>query len=445
MTGTTSTRRGLDPAWYLAAVLLGFLLVQSSLFVSAAVGAAPGPVLELILVLAGPLVGAALWWRADGDANPLNVPVRAFLLLLLAVWLIALAGTVMRGGEANALVFVVPILIAFVWTKPPTRRSVIAAGDAYVIGVAGVSVVALVLEVVGLVPSWYEALLANPAELEAYERIAYWVPLAEPLGLDGRWAGPFLHPNFAGMAMALVVLWGTGRFGVEVMSSRWRASAGWGALVLIALGMMLLTSSRTAIGAALAGTLVLIAAVAVWVRTRSIVAYALPTVSTVLLGLMLLGSWAYAGGIADASATIAANANLSGRTEVWAEYWQMWKSSLWFGVGDSGIASAIDAGTLPDWATHAHNLVLDAGARYGIVFLLLVLALLLASLLSASRAARQGTVWGLAIVVMLVAEGLTETPFKWLYLTPTLAGLVLAALLGCSPPTTLSTAASADG
>ncbi len=422
-------RSGIDPAWYLGATLLGFLLVQVALFLMAVLDASFPPWLELSIVLSVPLVAFALWSQTRRTVEPQSTVRKVFLALLLLVWLVAVTDEVFRERGFNTLALLLPLLIVMLWTRPPAGGSVVRAGDAYVIGLTVVSVAALFLEVANVIPSWYQALMADGDGFAAVERASYWVPLAGPLGLDGRWAGPFLHPNFAGMAAAVVLLWSTGRAASSFSRRARRQVTGvWGALVVAGLLMLTLTSSRTSLGAAFAGSVVLAIAVVTWGRPQRsgswVLLMGVPSALALLLGM----TWTAAGGMIDAAATVADNSSLSGRTEVWATYAAMWRESPWFGVGDVGIAAAIDTGQLPSWAHHAHNLGLDAATRYGVGFALLVAALLVTSLVATTGSARRGVPWALALVVMLLAEGLTETPFKWLFLTPTLAALILATM-----------------
>ena len=174
----------------------------------------------------------------------------------------------------------------------------------------------------------------------------YWIPLADLVGIDGRWAGPFDHPGRSGQAGAIVLVWGITRIGSAPGRASW----------LSGLAMVLLAGSNTAYLAAAAGACVVLAA---W-------------------GLRRVGPlprWV-AHRPAASSACSCSPSSSSART--WgspaARPSGPPTSSLWQELavdrgGEAGIAQAITDGRLPAWAYHAHNSWLDLLARNGVLAL----------------------------------------------------------------------------
>jgi O-antigen ligase len=119
----------------------------------------------------------------------------------------------------------------------------------------------------------------------------------------------------------------------------------------------------------------------------------------------------------------------SGRTTVWPEFVRLWGTDRILGVGQAGIDELIDAGVLPDWAHHAHNVALDTLVRYGVVGLAVMVVAFASAVFIVWKSARSGRVAGLALVVMLIVGGLADTILHWRYLTTPMAVLLLAVLM----------------
>ena len=411
-----------DPSTFLAAWLVTDVLVQFLLAVFpdwTLPGGRSGP---LIVALLGWAVSLVLWARTRGTALAPGL-LRWFLSSLLALWAFVTVLANVRGEPAGINALLAPILLLMLFIKPPTGRSALRAADAFAWAVVAAALVSLGLEVVHLIPSWYEVgvdweaiRLADyraPLQVIALpsgERAAYWVPLVDVLGLDGRWAGPFVHPNIAGPVGVFLLVYGVTRTGVRRV-----AFAGVGAL------MLLLTASRSSWGAALAG-LGVVAAVW-WLRRPSRLRAGWRALLVALPAMLFV------------FVAIALNPGLTGRSEVWPVFADLSRQAPLLGVGKQGITDAIADGSLPSWATHAHNVAFDALVRYGILGCALVLLVLVIATTMGVQAARAGRgAAGIAIVTALVVGGLADTTIQWGFWVNTTYALILAALISASLP-----------
>ena len=97
-----------------------------------------------------------------------------------------------------------------------------ACADVFAWAVVGFSAFTLALESAGVIPYWN---LGDPAAMIANERAAYFLPLADVFGIEGRWSGPFAHPNLAGPAGGFLLILGATRRGLNVSPSSPRASS----------------------------------------------------------------------------------------------------------------------------------------------------------------------------------------------------------------------------
>ena len=386
---------------YLAVLLVGDVVAQVVNYIvpeDADSGAlSPALVLSIGIVLAS----AVLWWRYPCRISP-SASLRLFLGAVMGLWLVAFIVAASRGESASIRLFILLFLLAALWLKPPTEDAAVRATVALGWTIVGATVLAVVLQATGVVPSWYERY--DLQELAEGDRTFYWLPLAEVLGIDARWAGPFVHPNLAGPLGAALLVFGLTRSGVTRV-----------AFSVTGAGILLLTGSRNSLVAGAAGVLVVV--IAWWLlrpgrlpRWLRVILAAVPVVA--MLAVLYLR-----------------DSGFSGRTTVWPEYVRLWADGPVFGVGQEGIDRLIDAGVLPGWAHHAHNVALDTLVRYGIVGLAVMLVAFGAGLVIVWSAARAGRVAGLALLVMLIVGGMADTILRWSYLTTPMALLLLAVLI----------------
>lgn len=362
----------------------------------------PGASAQFVVYIVGLALGLLLW-RACPSRQSAAGLFRVLIIVALALWLLDAGRRLAAGQMFNPLWVAVPLLLAMIWRKPPTREEAHAVVSGVAVTFAGAVVVALFSEMAGLSGSWYAVLQFE--RLQAWDAAYYWLPLADVLGVDGRWAGPFLHPNHAGPIGGLLIVVGMCRAGVL----RW-------IFLLMGFLVLLLTASRTSMIGALAGAVVVVAAAVLWDRgiSRSQwFALATGTVATfIILAWSVVGVNDAATSGEDLSVT-GQVANASGRPEVWAAYARIWAESPWWGVPDARIVLAVEAGELPDWAASAHNLLLDSLVRFGVVGAVLVVAVLTVTGVLAVRAAAAGARVGLGLLFVVLGSALTEAVVFW--------------------------------
>ena len=401
--GSSSTRWQPRPGTYLAVLLVGVVLtlLVLQLLPDWRIGPVPGVALVVVAYLA---LAVVAWAREPRTPRPEGL-LAWFLLAYLLQWIVLMSLLAVRQEEVSVTALVTPVLVLMVWFRLPTRAAATRAADVLAVAIVAAVAVALLAEMLGLVGSWYGA---SGADLAASERGNYWVPLAGPLGLDGRWAGPFVHPNLAGPVGAFLVVFGMTR-------PRWRRPlfVAVGALVLV------LASSRTSLVSVAAGLLVLLAA---WWFPRP---GALPRwLRTVVVSLPA---------VVFALALVIVNPGMTGRTSVWPVMADLWRDAPLLGIGDAGFEAAVASGRLPAWAHHAHNVLFDAGVRTGVIGLALALAVLVLALVITVGAAARGHGVGLALVVVLLVGGLADTILHWRFVTVPAAVLILAVLMSARP------------
>jgi O-antigen ligase len=86
-----------------------------------------------------------------------------------------------------------------------------------------------------------------------------------------------------------------------------------------------------------------------------------------------------------------------------------------FGVGEAAIIRAVEAGELPPWATHGHNLYIDTLVRYGIIGVAVTVVLLGVVTVLAFGRLRRGLGGPLAMLMALGITTVAEIVFDWRY------------------------------
>ena len=371
-------------------------------------------------------VGLALWVRCR-SAVRLGRLQQVFLGCVLAVWILTMALSIVRSPIPLPSALLTGLLVVLVWAKPPSTRSAGRALDVLAWSLVLAAILTVAAEASGLVDSWYAQL--DLSDLLAFERSSYWLPLADVVGIDGRWAGPFIHPNRAGPVGGLLL----------VLALRRRGWDSW-VFAITGLVMLALTASRTSQLAALAGVVLVLClpwvlrAPRVAAPSRGIMAVALVGVVALLLAPVWLAPAVLGPGASDGNAYVSSAMTLTGRTTLWPVYVELWQASPWTGLGASGIFEAIYSGILPGWGSHAHNTYLDALTRNGVVAFVLVLAVVVVAALATLGDARRGRPIGLAIVGLLVVAGLGHTTIEWRYPEVPLVALILVVLMSAAAP-----------
>lgn len=118
---------------------------------------------------------------------------------------------------------------------------------------------------------------------------------------------------------------------------------------------------------------------------------------------------------------------LNGRDMVWRVAFDVFVQNPLLGGGPDVLLREVDAGRLPAFAAQAHNQLLDALAKRGLVGGALVVGFFVSALRRADRIARQGNPAPLAALIALLTWSIVET-----VLGPTIVCLGCVALLAAN-------------
>jgi len=341
------------------------------------------------------LVSLVLWvpYRSEQSLPALAI---VGLSLILLAWMMQSLLIQLDGSLFNLTTFSIPLITLMILIKPPSMEDAQMAGRVFAYLLIVIGSVALVLDSIHVTQS------AFIASRTGYSRI----PILSQLGMNTRWEGPYGNVNYAGPVGAFLIVYGAG----QRHSRKWILIAG-GLFILI------LSQTRSAVFGLVAGLLVLALFskhVAQW-RYATLIRWGFSLVLALVGSLYIL----------------AFDRSMAFRTEVWSDYFTIWKTSPWLGVGDSGIKSYTTTG-LPNDAglqDHGHSIIIDTLARYGIGLLLVYLAVFAVTVVLGVWASRVGQPMGLALVVSAFVGGLAETTLTWSYLGFFTVPVVLALLL----------------
>jgi hypothetical protein len=378
-----------------------------------------GQVILRLAAYATGMVLAVFLWRQAPSRLPARGLLRVFLVLALALWVLEAGRRWMAGAWLNPIWLAVPLLVVLLWRKPPNRAEATAAVTGVAVAFMGVVLAALVLERAGMTRDLY----VNMESLREFDLVNYWLPLSDLLGVDGRWAGPFPHPNHAGPVGALLIVVGLCRTGIVQAS-----------LIPMGFVVLLVTSSRTSTVAGLAGASAVLLSALLWDRRRSLIQWTILSGVPFLLAAVALRS--VQGGVAASGSgeEVARRVESAmGRSTIWPTYLQIWLESPWTGSPDRRIVLAAQRGDLPDWAATAHNLLLDALVRFGLIGSVVVVAALTVAGVMTVRAAAAGVRVGVGLLAVIVACGLTEALVSWLQWSASTIILFLAVIASIGP------------
>lgn len=322
--------------------------------------------------------------------------VLVFLSILGAAWVYQVVSTQLDQSLFTLSAFVVPVILVMVALKAVENKDIDTALLALAYSLIVISLLSLILGSVGLMPDGFEAGDAG----------AQRVQILQDFGVSTRWGGPFGSVNYASPIGGLLVV-------VGLAQRRWhRIAITCGGVLILVLG-----GGRSALVAVLVGVLVLVLASkrvaesprAGWIRVLGVTAAVALVVAYIV--------WV--------------DPTLNGRTTIWSNFWTLVTIDPVLGVGESGINAYVQQmvgtpGFVPH--THAHGVLFDAFARYGVVMALLTVAIYCAALWTGARGLRQGKSLPAALAVFVVVAGATETIHSWNYWSVYVAILTWVAL-----------------
>jgi hypothetical protein len=363
-------------------------------------GQSPGIYLPFLLF---PL--SFILWLLCRNYGVRNVWLSVFLGGLAVSWCIQYLLIRIHGDLYIHSVWLFLPVVAMIWWKPPTWSS--AWNVLRVLAVSAVLVMAITfaLEKFDLIPQF----LAEGSTASAFESENYWLPLMDIMQLDGRWHGPFGYASKTAFISAFVLLVGL-------------VDKGWGRWFLVVAGTLglLLTGSRGAYLALAAGIGVLllfarfgpVGRISIWLRLS------LGAVGFVLVSFLLYTQGAL---------------GLTGREPLWSGFLNIWRESIWLGVGQSGIASSprIVEWMDPSWMD-AHSIYVQELTKSGVVGFASVFTVIAIGFIVALIAAIRGFSLPLAIITVYLVAGMTDLLNNgWVHFSiPNL--LILMSVLGAA-------------
>jgi len=346
---------------------------------------------------------AGIVWLFAPFRIPRNSWLNAFLVVSLIGWTARFAIARGHGDLLDLTIWLYPIILLMLWAKFPAAtqwRTILLA-----LGWTGsiLLVWTRASELLGWIP-----MAPVSADLVRFEIGEYWLPLSGTLGPEGRWPGPLGGTAFTGALGALLL----------VLAFALRTKSSWvfgtvGAVVL------LLTSSRGSIAGAGAGVAIAI----LFSNWRLLERF----------GFLARAALAGAGGLLVIAVVVRTNLTLTGRTNFWFDFLDLWLQSPVIGVGQTGYYEGTDATAV---SGTAHSFYIDELARNGLIGLtLLAIGFVIAAVL-AIRTAKVRAPGPLALLTTIAVLGIVNTPFGWLspslmwlfYVLPVLwAGSILSA------------------
>lgn len=340
-----------------------------------------GQSLFIVIPWVGFLVTLVLWWFYQGRRTQSRWTT-VFLLGLVAVWLVHLALIFMHGDMYTHLIWLyVPVLLLLFFKTPSSREAWQALTFLGWLAVA-MLVLTRLLEIVEVIPMFQ----IEPGIIE-YEKARYFLPFSGYFGLEGRWAGPFGYNSKTGLVSVLLIVLG---------AARWTRSS-WVFVIVGSLGL-LLTAARGSYLALLTGLLVL-----VLMSRRGPVARIPMTVRVIAGGLavIVVGLVFYAGPSSTSGRV--------GEGGIWDSFLVLWKSSIWTGVGQTGIWGSPDAMV----SMEAHSIFVQELAKYGLIGFITQFGVLCIGIAVLVVAAVRRWPGPLALVSVYFVASMTENPNEW--------------------------------
>jgi O-antigen ligase len=347
---------------------------------------------SIVILAALFVVAAILWFLYEGTRTRSRV-LTWFIVVMSAAWAVHMMILIGNSDNFNHLAWLyVPTLLMLLFKTPTSKdawQGLIVLGWFVVVGI----VLTRVLEIVGVLQPYYIAAWIND-----FDKANYWLPFSGYLGVEGKWTGPFgASAHTSMMAMFLVVL------GI----CRWTKSS----VVFLIVGVvtLLLTSGRTSYLAIVASGLILL------LFSRAGVLERVPM--RIRLIALAIGVVALAGVLWKIGP------GLTGREAIWPAFLDVWRTSIWHGVGAPGIEAA---GGMAAQTDEAHNMFIDELTRYGLIGMAALLASLGVGVAATVKSAIRGFAGPLALLVAYFIAAMTDVRNDWIQPSPTGLLVILA-------------------
>jgi hypothetical protein len=393
-------------AFYLATLLLTFVVGQFAQHLWPTETLLKGQPASTVVNFAGFGIALLLWWiYRPRDSWP---PVFAVLLVAWAVlWGVVVGLSVVHDDLFNLTAFLVLPILAMIWLKKPSLPATFIAGDVFASGLVVIALASQVLIIIGVREISYQGWNRLVSQTQAME-FAYryfGAILGDWPGPMARWSGPFGNVNYAGPIGAFLLVYGLLR--------PWKQRV---VFVLAGVIIVLTSDSRTSVFSCAVGVAALIALSPRLGSLRAPTWLRIAAPATVAMAVI----WYIA--VIDPT--------LNQRTPVWQVFVSAWKTSPVVGVGGTGLQDLISGGTLAWWANHGHSMLVDPLARYGVVGVAAVMAVIAASGAVATQATRIGFAASGVLLVTCLADGFSEDLVDWRYIGLQGVPMMFAVMLG---------------
>lgn len=325
------------------------------------------------------LLLTAVFWLTSHNRRLNNRWFNRIIALLAFIWLVFFLLTLYHQDLWPLSVLTMPVILFGLWWKPPSAQDFVTALKVLAWALILIIVTTRALELMNLIP-----MVDVGSELLEFETSEYWLPLAGSIGPEGRWPGPMGHNSQTANVAVMVTVFAFGLKG----NSRYL-------LLLVGITTMLMTSSRTSFLALIVGLAILI------VLGNNFL--------TRLMGRRLLVTLVVGAGVALTLFVMIQNSNLTGRTTYWSLVLEFWRTSPIVGVGSDLITET----ELVTIGNNAHNQVLDALLKFGLLGAILISALFVIALVVTIGASRRGTALPLALLATYLVIGLGQADQGW--------------------------------
>lgn len=314
---------------------------------------------------------------------------RVAILLFLGLWALSIVRVFIDEDSVNYTFLITPIFLLALFIKPPSqeeaKRLALITASLFVVTI----ILAQILDMINVRPfREFIPLRWFPDVFSGY-----------------RWEGIFGDPNNAGFIAAFLFVYGLS------IKTRWKWS-----LVIIGALVLGLSESRSAILAALIGSLTLL-------LLRTNIRFA-SRAKWFLYGILITAV------VISLLTVIALDPSLNGRVPIWSAVIDLWSTNYIFGIGSNGLENGAISGDIPWGNSDGHSIIIDTLVRLGIIPFFVVTSLVVISVLMCWEIRRIDKGQSFSVLITFLIGALTYTVVGWSYfgvqMIPWLIALILA-------------------
>lgn len=348
-----------------------------SIFLNYVWGGTPivrGHSLALIASFVGAAASLVLWILYRNAPQP-DLRLLIFLVGNLLGWTVIASLVWLDKDQFNLGTWLAPLVFLGILVKPPKLQPLFCAADLFALGLLTIAVLSQIMHLTGILPFPTDG---APSRLPL---------IAQNLGLEQRWVGPFASTSDAGPVGGFLAAYAL------IRHSFLRSILFVGGLLILAV-----TSSHTAV-TSLTLSLVVTTWFLTWPKNTRIRIWFRLVLTFCVLGTSIL-------------IVAATNPTLNARIPIWIDYLAAWIQYPLVGLGTNGILANMEMFT----HQHAHNYYIDILTRHGLVGFLATVPLIIFALVTATQAGRRGLVAMPGLVVYWTLALVGETLIDWRYL-----------------------------